>query len=207
MISIEVAKSGHKVLRANGRLLSSVFDPIKEASSWVDGVVRSADARETIVVLGAGSGYHIVELAHRRPGQPILVVDCDDKIVEAARSICKELNSLSIVCEPDITKLTQHGLVADCLGGFFRTFTHGASAQIYPDYYRGVEALFLGRDLKSFLIQLKARPELHALLNSEAITRLENETVSIKTIQKLFTPEADRSMERRMWRVLEELVV
>jgi hypothetical protein len=59
------------------------------------------------------------------------------------------------------------------------------------------------------LLQLRMRPELHALFDEEKIAKLQASTspISILTIRSLFSAQAQNSRERRLWRVLEELIV
>lgn len=206
MITIEVARSGDPILKKDGRALASTFDPKKEASDWVDKAVQSADPRDTLVILGLGSGYHVAELANRRSRQPLLVVECDSEITAKAREIHPDLHQITIVCEPEWRRLQEYGPIQDTLGNCFKLFEHGPSLHLHREYFQNVVRFFIGRDVESFLLQLKTRPDLYALFDSYRIGAIRDEVISVKTIQSLFKPEAGNSTERRLWRVLEELV-
>ena len=213
MISIEATRSGHSVLRKNGRLLGSSIDPMREAVQWTEKV----SAKNQVVVLGLGTGYHVVELM-KRPGAKVLTIEADPEVVEKALCLNPTLSRHDIVVEPNWQYLVHSARFRDALQGIFEIAPHGPSVQIEPDYFSNVERLLLGRDKISFLLQLKLRPELLALLDADAIALLaeqesgellsaKNEAISVKTVKKLFSNRADHSVERRLWRVLEELVL
>lgn len=207
MITIEESRSGHRIIKCDGRVLASTFDPIKEAKTWVDQSVQLADARETLVILGLGAGYHVVELRSRRDRQPVLVIENRREIVSAACEVNPGLCEVDVVCETDWRKLVEHGSVRDAIGGTFRILKHGPSLRNEPEFYFGTERFLLGRDKESFLLQLKARPELCAMLDSDEILRMPDDAVSIKTVSRLFHESSIRFEERRIWKVLEELVL
>lgn len=59
--------------RWQGRALCSLRDPRKEAVQWAEGLaLRSPDA---VIVVGAGLGYHLFELADRFPKADIVALD------------------------------------------------------------------------------------------------------------------------------------
>jgi hypothetical protein len=61
---IKVAKSGHKIPVINDVHLHSSYDPIKEASAFIDKVIKQP-LQSNYLILGLGFGYHIKELVSR----------------------------------------------------------------------------------------------------------------------------------------------
>ena len=204
MITVETTRSGHSVLRKNGRLLGSSIDPMREAQQWSEKV----GAKTPVVILGLGAGYHVIELMKRAAGR-VLTIEGDAEVVEQALQLCPGLVRRDILVEPDWQKLIQTVRFRDAIQGVFEIAAHGPSIQIEPDYFLNVERLLLGRDKISFLLQLKMRPELLALLDPASIEALATsfDAISVKTVKKLFSARADHSTERKLWRVLEELVL
>lgn len=207
MISIEKARSGHSVLRKNGRLLGSSFDPVKEAATWALKAKAAIEPEMSVFVLGAGSGYHVAALAGELRNNAIIVIDCDVEVTAEARKFVEIPHNVALVAEPEWMKLGEHGPFADGLGGRYAILKHGPSCLIDQVYFANVEALLLARDQTSFLLQLKTRPDLAALLDPELIKKIGAAPVSIKTLQGLFGAQATCTRERRIWKILEELVV
>ncbi len=211
MITTEISRTGHPVLKKNGRLLASSMDPWREARAWAEKALTGVEPNETIFVLGLACGYHVLAIRALAENQPVLVIERDAELARAATELTPDLlkckNSVEIVVEENWAKLIEHASFRDRLCGIYRVATHGASFQAEPEYFAAVEKLLNGRDRLSFLLQLKTRPELAALLDPEAILAIQNEAISVKTLEKLFQPQAQGSRERRLWRVLEELVL
>lgn len=216
-VSIESSRSGHPILLKDGRLLGSSFDPVKEAATWVERESSRLEGDETAVVLGLGAGYHIAALRALKPRLPILVVESDAAVAKAAASIAfvasaiaSEFREGRVIVEPEPHRLIEHGAFRDALGGRIAILKHGPSCILDPAYHSAVEVLLTGREPWAFLLQLKTRPDLHALLDADAIRALGTCSapglVSVKTLQKLFSARATCTRERRLWKLLEELV-
>ena len=58
-IEVEYTKHGYPVPINNGVYLHSIFDPQKEAKTFVDSQLNRINKSNTILVLGLGFGYHI----------------------------------------------------------------------------------------------------------------------------------------------------
>jgi hypothetical protein len=207
LISIEQARSGHPVLKKHGRFLGSSFDPHKEAASWADRIVNGLGAHDLVIVLGLGCGYHVAELRSRLGAERVVVIENDAEVVSQVLGIFPELVGTQIIVETDWLNLAANDRFRDALANVFRIAIHGPSCQIEPDFFRSVERLLIGRDKVSFLLQLKARPDIWAVLDPQKIASMPDEVISIKTLQGIFSASGAASRERRIWRVLEELVV
>lgn len=203
-----MAKTGHRVLRKNGKLLASAFDPVREATAWAEKVMGAGEPScDTLIVVGMGSGYHVAALKSRYPDISLLVIDNDAEVVDRAREICPEVAGIPTVAEPKWMDLIKSASLSDALNGVYKIALHGPSFQSNPNDFSLIERLLRGRDKLSFLLLLKACPELLPLLDPEAVSRIGEEAISIKTVSELFSPHAAASRERRLWRVLEELIV
>jgi hypothetical protein len=217
LIEIEKARSGHAVIRKNGRLLGSSIDPLKEAKAWAEKASPQLEPSVAGFVLGAGSGYHVAALAVLSPSSPLIVVEPDHEVLREAARLGEWPSHVQAVCA--ITDVggqgsdvaaehwLAHPAVRDGLGGRFAILKHGPSCVMEPASFNAVEALLLAREKVAWLKQLKLRPGLCALLDPDAIKNLGAAPVSIKTLQSLFKSETECTRERRIWKILEELVL
>lgn len=194
-------------MKKNGRFLGSSFDPVKEAQAWAAKIAPSVVPGCSVFVLGLGSGYHVTALCEACPNTPIIVIDGDEELAGEILKLWPTLKRADLVIEKDSGKLIGHGRFLDGLCGSYIIAKHGPSCQINHVYFSAVERLLLGRDKDSFITQLKARPELQPLIDMEAMKRVQEEAVSIKTLQRVFAPARFLSTERRLWKILEELVI
>lgn len=209
MIIVETSRVGVPILRLGegGRALASTFDPLKEAASWAQSVEVTLAPGTAAIVLGAGCGYHLAALKLLCPRSTIIALEPSVEVAKFALEFNPSLAASDIVVETDRLRLTENPLVRDALGGIFVPVQHGPSAQMNPEWTAQMTAFLMARDKLSFLLQLRMRPELFALLDPAKIEALGNEPISIKTLQKLFKTTSAEAHERRLWRVLEELVL
>ena len=207
MIEIEVARSGASVLKRDGKFLASTFNPVQEASAWAKKVHAALAPEDAAIIAGVGCGYHVAALKVLRPNCELLAIENDAGVAAEAFKFCPSLETKNVLVESDWLKLPDHARFRDVVCGVYGVAVHGPSLQIDPVYVSAVERLLHGRDKLSFLVLMKTRPELLAVLNPEAIGLIDDEAVSIKTLRRLFSTAGSSSRERRLWRVLEELVL
>jgi hypothetical protein len=211
----ETARNGQPIFKIDGRSIVSGFDPMKEARGWAENALKEIGDRETVIILGAGCGYHIVALRELRPALNILTIEASEEVASFARErlsanaeVDPRMYGEILVASRPI-ELTESLLLRDFMSCRYAVVTHAGLASIRAEWTRDMATFLTGRDFLSFLLQLRMRPELHALFDEEKIARLRAEPgpISILTIRNLFTSQAQSSRERRLWRVLEELIV
>ncbi|HVK62454.1 MAG TPA: hypothetical protein VM432_12930 [Bdellovibrionales bacterium] len=203
MILQETARSGHSVLRFDNRLLASSIDPVREAQSWAKKVaagVRKGD----VCVIGAGCGYHIDELQKLLPKTRIVVIEASSEVAEWVLSKFTHFKKENFLVGSDPSADLEAW--CDTLFGVSQAFLHGATTQIHTEWSHRMHRFVVARDRNSFLTQVRARPELLAVLDPKKIELMPDEPVSIKTLGSLFQATSIDSQERRLWRILEELV-
>ncbi len=193
----------------------SSFDPTKEAIVWAEKALTDLGDHDSLIVLGAACGYHIVALRRLRPSLSILTIEASAEIANFASEVFASqpevdaayFGSVLVALKPSV--LTESLVLRDFMGGRFAVVTHPVLAQQRPEWTREVAQFLTGRDYLSFLLQLRMRPELHALFDEEKIATLSSSgtPLSILTIRTLFSAQSQTSRERRIWRVLEELIV
>lgn len=78
------------VFRLNGKLLSSKMDPRKEAAQWLEQNQLFARLSKTIVVIGVGSGYHLIALREKYPAAQIIAVSSSTQLLESIQVAHKD---------------------------------------------------------------------------------------------------------------------
>lgn len=210
---IEKSRNGYDVLYIDEKATASMMDPIKEAGQWLAASFKANDltANETIVVLGAGSGYHIQALM-KATTQKIVVLDTCQESLEFVKS--RTENRVSCLWISKGTTFTEFFARADILEWIFDPFTvlrHRSSMVRNRDLEK-IEECLLGRSIESFRAQLEARPTIAAALNGPKMKKLAeskiltNGLVSIRDLTSAWEVASEPTQERRLLRVLEELV-
>lgn len=204
MISTEASRSGHPILRFEGRLLASSIDPIREANTWAKRAFEEARGAESVLVIGLGCGYHVEELRALAPAMQIFVAEPSMEVVDWNLANHPNLSREKILVGSDFSQLLVEW--TDALSMTTAYLVHGASAQIHPEWTDSVLKFVLARDKTAFLTRIRALPNLLAILDPDRIAAMNEEPVSINTLRGLFRADPVDSQERRLWRVLEELV-
>jgi hypothetical protein len=211
----ETARNGQPIVKVDGLSIVSSFDPMKEARGWAENALKEIGERESVIVLGAACGYHLMALRELSPNLQILTIEASEEIAAFSReqlSALPEIDSRTfgeiLVAEKPLA-LTDSLILRDFMASRYAVVTHAGQAQTRPEWTREFATFLTGRDTLSFLMQLRMRPELHALFDDEKIAQLKvvPGSISILTIRSLFSEQAQSSRERRLWRVLEELIV
>lgn len=209
LLKQETARNGEAVFTVDGLSLVSSFDPSKEAQGWALKALEQVADRASAIIIGAACGYHIKALKNLRSDLAILTIEASEKIASSVLDIHQDINASDIIVASTPIELTHSLKFRDFITGRFAILTHPAQASMREAWTSDLTQFLTGRDSLAFLLQLRMRPELYALFDEEKIAALagQQSPISILTIRNLFKPEAKASRERRIWRVLEELVV
>ncbi len=211
---INVAKNGSQVLQVNGLSTASLVNPDGEGEKWAeaqDASLKVAGAGEPIVILGIGSAFHIqsVQKKLRSKGHRgrLIALDCCHESVEFAnRSLVDvELLHVDTACGVDFF-FARHD-VASWVTQPFVLLRHKPTFQRSGQSLRFVETWLLGRTPEAFSAQLKLRPQIAAALNADRSRRLaETPLVSVRDLSKAWDISSELKTDRRLFRILEELV-
>ena len=214
MIEIANSRRGDAVLIRDGRFMASSIDPVREAQQWLvkaQNEIRQSGGASSIILLGLGSGYQAKMLCEVLGRHAVLIIEPDAEVVEAVCGMHPELRQVVILNGNDWMKLIESAQFRDFACARHIVLRNQVSIQQDAAFFKAVEALLIGRERLGFLVQLKMRPELYGVLDADKIETIlaanTEELVSVKTLQKLFSPQARITRERRMWKLLEELVV
>ena len=206
MFSEMTAKSGDKILSKNGVTFASQFDPRIEATRWVDKL--SADRDCNLVCLGAGSGYHLLELVKRIPARQILVIEKYEEVVTWVRDQFDDLRDVSFVSGTALHALLASPEVAEWVTEVFEIVEFRPSVFIDTELYASVRSQLIGRTRETFLEQIRVRPEYNYNEISDRVQADLGGFVSIKSVAGIFDDVRGtvNSSERRIWKILGELI-
>lgn len=216
---IESSRTGHDVLFIDGKATASTIDPLKEAASWVAAnySVASIGKGEALVVLGAGSGFHIAALQTElgeQTDRKIVVIDTCRSSIEFVRSRLSHLQEIKYVLVAAGTTFSEFYRRNDVVEWAFEPFTllRHRSSMVRNSDLSQVEECLVGRSVQAFRAQLEARPSLASALNSARLKKLaeakltSKSLISVRDLTSVWEVSSEPSTERRLLRVLEELV-
>lgn len=210
------AKTGALVLMVEGKATASLVDPEFEAEKWYDGLLqRPENGAACVVVIGVGSGYHIKLLA--RHCLEVIAIDSCEQSIEFLKSSGQIPSNvrLEYVGPQDFESRGQQFLarasVQEWLFSSFHLIPHRPSF-VRDRNLSHIEDWLIGRSVESMRLNLAVRPDLLALLDSvkisEAFKRkmITQSLFSVKDVAASFAKVHEGSSERRIFRLLEELV-
>jgi hypothetical protein len=167
---IKISKSGHKVPVINDVHLHSSYDPIKEASAFIDKVIKQPP-QENYLILGLGFGYHVQELVSRLEKQnvtpQIVIIEPNNKTA----SDCFELEILGVHDHYYVVGKTPDEIYGNKdLTQFLlqkpQVISHTASFNLYANYFRDLLS-YNAPNFKEDLIKRVSSPTLSEYLCSQ----------------------------------------
>ena len=206
MIETATAKNGSLIYLKDGKYLASSFDPQKEAEAWWKTCSQRAKYARTVFVLGLGAGYHIQVLKRELAQTKIVVIEPDQELVTIYQSTNSE--ELEILCEQDWRRLFNYSPVSSGVQSTYAVLLHPPSYGVETEYFGNAYKFLLGRSMDGLFALLKNRPDLLAELDEAKLADLARspDPVSIRTITKAMKAKAYADQDRRIWKVLEELL-
>lgn len=216
---IESSRTGHDVLFIDGKATASTIDPVKEAAAWVAAnySVASLVKGEALVVLGAGSGFHISALRAElgeQTDRKIVVIDTCKSSIDFVRSRLSHLPEIKFILVSAGTTFSDFYRRNDVVDWAFEPFTllRHRSSMVRNSDLSQMEECLVGRSVQAFRAQLEARPSLASALNSARLKKLaeakltSKSLISVRDLTSVWEVSSEPSTERRLLRVLEELV-
>lgn len=197
-----VAKNGDSVLRVKGRLLASRFDPRKEATDWVARRLSFIDKVKTLIILGAGSGYHIFELMVRTRAE-ILVLEPSLDLFEVVQRL-HTFDSSRVRFEnvQSAKGLRATASVRQAVKASFRVLVHPASRSGREKIFDELQAQLIARDWGSLTWQWK----LQGLGDLAETLRVDAGKLTIYDLEQTELVQNSVERERLLIKALRELV-
>ncbi len=209
---IQIAKSGSEVLVVAGLATASLVNPEREAAQWTElqhARLHSVGKQEAIIILGVGSGFHIRAIQTRMHEcglkGPLFAIDTCAESIEFARARIPDVTFI----HADLARGV-NAFVADGMAWLTQTSTllrHRPTLSRVGVSLKTIDTWLVGRSPEAFSAHLKQRPEIAAALNASRAAKIaECPLVSIRDLSKMWDISSELKTDRRLFRVLEELV-
>lgn len=205
MIAKVSTPQGRVVLRLDGKLLASAYDPLSEARDWVERRRSFLDQVKALIVLGCGSGYHIAELARQTTAR-ILVLDTNAELVKAVQEIhnfTAPKTRFEILGKP--SDLRMNDSVRDVVRHSFVTLRHPPTFALNPEFFLECERQLIARDWGSLNWQWKLKG-FGDLDSQPRIDGASEAPLSIYDLESTELGQNSEDRERMLIKALRELV-
>lgn len=193
------AESGDEVLRLNGRLLASRFDPKREARDWLAARREFIASVRSIFVLGLGCGFHVHELRGACAAE-ILVLEANADLVNSFAG-ADRVRVLHLSSARELRAMDE---VKRGVRESFVTLTHAPSFASNPEFYTACRTQLLGREWGALSWQWRMRngPDF------DRVPRIEggNSPLTIHDLEQTELVQNSEERERLLLRALRELV-
>lgn len=214
---IETAKSGAEVLLVEGLATASLVNPEREAGQWADmqmGRLKATDPNEPVVVLGVGSGFHLkalmtamINLSSGSAVPRLVAIDTCRASIEFARVRLPSVEMILADVAAGADSFFTDPVVTSVLTQAHTLLRHKPTISRIGQPLRVVETWMVGRTSEAFLAQLKLRPEIAAALNPARAAKVADaKLLSVRDLSKMWDISSELKSDRRIFRVLEELV-
>ncbi len=207
MLERLTTRSGHITFRYNGMTLSSTVDPQQEAMGWVAQNETQIKSAPHLIVLGIGSGHHIVQIKKAYPQKKIIVIEAHKELATAVlREQSMDFADVEVLHERDTVSLCKSSRLQTVLTKLYRILEHRPSVAVNPEYYKETYEVLLGRDIYNFNFHLQLRPELRSSFQKEKLVQDVQDKIQIKKMEKALQWNGDNSRPFMLIKALRELV-
>lgn len=204
MLELISGERGQTVIRREGRLLASRFDPVGEAQAWIARRMTFLDKVKTVFVLGLGAGYHVQALLKATPAQ-IFVIEPDidlTALVQTIHSFPKERVTIEAI--QTARALRAHAAVRAAIKSSFIVLVHPASRVANADFFEECSTQLSGREWGSLTWQWNLKAG-HSLDSTPRVDST-GEVLSIYDLEQTELVQNSEERERLLIKALRELV-
>ncbi|WP_127715301.1 hypothetical protein [Halobacteriovorax sp. HLS] len=183
---IKVAKTEHKVPVVNDVHIHSIYNPVREAVGFIAKNKKLISAKNEILILGLGFGYHvseaIVSLKEKwGTNYKIIVIEPNEKVYRDYLEYNELSDSnLSIYAGYEIKELYKNRELVNYLLTKPGIIAHPASFNLYEDYYKNLLSYQAPKSVRSFdeyIESVVLRDNLKRLNQDRDIVSAINESV------------------------------
>lgn len=166
---IRSSKTGLTIPVVNGVPLHSIYNPLKEAETFIQVNMNNLTGKKNILILGLGFGYHVNQAIHElRKHQDnhfkILIIEPNIKVYnEYIKTLSNIPEGMTILAGRTATALYNDSFFIDFLLKSPSVIPHSASFNLYHEYFKTVITYKAPLDPNSWgkIIQ---NPSLHTYL-------------------------------------------
>lgn len=141
-LTVKTSKTDHAVPVVNDVHLHSIYNPIKEAESFVQSFEKTLKEKNLFLVLGLGFGYHILEMTRyfdsiNKKDYKIAILEPNEKVYQEClkNTDFKDLN-VSIFCSPSVEDLYANREMVEFLRMAPKIIPHAPSFNLYNTFFK-----------------------------------------------------------------------
>lgn len=125
MIEVVAAKSGDRTISYKGKFLASRIDPRAEAVRWCEKYEAELKGLRSVIILGAGAGYHLSYLKKKFPHLNVICIEFSNEIIKSVKeSIEISLLGIDFIDFTNTRDLFNEKLVQSALASGYRVLAH-----------------------------------------------------------------------------------
>ncbi len=201
MIEIESSRNGLPILKIEGKLLNSSYDPIREAQSWLESTQGKIEKFDHIIVLGMGSAYHVLELLKYATGKKVRIIENDSELVEKTLSLFSGLKSIEVNVFEEATEIWSSAELLKVIQSCFCVLRMPSSRFLNKAFFDEAEICLSARRPVDFLKVCQAQPAFKAQLDLQKMS-----TSKLISLQDFSWREEKMTPEYRIFKILKELI-
>ena len=207
MVEFRVSRKNHRYFTYNGRHICSSVDPEHEAREWVKGLNDSLRSAKTIVVLGLGNGFHVVELEKAYPSSRIVVIETRMDMLAPCQGLQGlSMSSTDVIIAESLDVLKAQSRIKKVLQSSFAVVQYrpvtNTDAKLFEQFYE----LLIGRSEDSFRFHLMTRKDWLRNVNSTSDNQNADKWLGIHDLQGSLSEDANYS-DYHLVQALRELVI
>jgi hypothetical protein len=214
---ITFAKNGSEVLQVDGLSTASLVNPVREGQLWAESQthamnqLQSQREDEPVIVLGVASGFHLqalkTQLRRANYRGRISAIDSCESSIAFSKLRVTEIEYLHVNSALGVDAFLSRPDVSSWCLQPFTILRHKPTYLRNGADLRKIESWILGRTPEAFSAQLKLRPQIAAALNPARARKIADVSlVSIRDLSKTWDISGELKTDRRVFRILEELV-
>jgi spermidine synthase len=178
------------------------IDPWDQARAWCNQLLIKD---KQCVVVGLGSGLHIVELIRQKNLQKVYVIDCKDGFTNMFRKLYPEYNDIvEIIIIADASEILKHEIMAEVIAKGLSSFAYSAAWTNRDDFYNLVHRHLTGRSFESlqlFFARQGIQQEIQIKDDKGA------KYLSIKDLDLMIQEDVSPYLRLNCFRILKELII
>ena len=207
-VTFQTAKDGTKVPMLDGRSLESLGFPRRDAHRWVKREEDHIKPFSLVLIMGAGSGVYIEELAKCYTEKTFIVFECMDLIAEKLPTLPA---NVQLVVVDSINELMETDSINILAQQPFKILRHPGAYRYCHNFYQDLTHFLTGRSKVGFNWNLRHRPAQARYFRhcdkASAGEMFSGRPISVVDINR-FTSQytKDPCYEHSIWKTLKELV-
>lgn len=181
---IESKIENYKILKSDEKYISSFYNPMAEATRWVQSLNNHILKKQNLIVLGCGSGYHIDQLDRVGIYKSVFVLCVSQAQKELVENKFKFSDTIKLFGPKDLNQDILDQIGVKNFGICEIKTDLPISPSLYKEYKNKITQREDQYHTKSFDFKVNASPKKNELMSVKHISFIKNTTID-KIIQEL----------------------